>query len=73
MKSTGILSRLENKWVERYERPKANLGKVPQVTIEHVWGLLDLYGVAILLSFIILGVEAIRYKFPRRSTIPFKH
>ncbi|GJQ82948.1 hypothetical protein Trydic_g5948 [Trypoxylus dichotomus] len=73
LKSTGILRRLENKWVERYEPPSANSGNVPQVTIEHISGLLDLYSVAICGSFIILAIEILRSKFARRNAIPFRH
>lgn len=62
LKSTGVMQRLENLWVRRDKLVEIYTPKSPQVTMDHIIGILILYLIVILTSLMILLIEIIYFK-----------
>lgn len=65
MRSTGILQRLEYIWIRREKLVNINLPQSPQVTLDHVKGILVMYSGMILISVLVLGLEIFYFHYTR--------
>ncbi|KAJ8968651.1 hypothetical protein NQ314_002192, partial [Rhamnusium bicolor] len=64
MRSTGVLQRLEDKWVRRDKLAEVNIQQYTnQVTMGHIIGVLYFYLIAIFISLTILGIEMLCNKY----------
>ncbi|XP_031337347.1 uncharacterized protein LOC116166514 [Photinus pyralis] len=69
MRSTGLLRRLEDKWMKLDTR-KNEQNQLSYVTIDHIKGLLYFYLIMIANSLIILGIEIlVRRNFTKRDCL----
>lgn len=57
LSTSGVLQRLERKWVLRELPTKVKVQEMPEVSINHVNGIIYLYISMIFVSLFILGVE----------------
>jgi len=69
MKSSGVLDRLEQKWIKKDELVDVGGMDSPVVTINHVRGILELYLGLIIICMFILLCEIIYDKWKRKNVI----
>jgi hypothetical protein len=65
MRSTGILQRLEYIWIRREKLVNINLPQSPQVTLDHIGGLLVMYFGLMLISLLVLAFETSYFRYTR--------
>nr|XP_015840733.1 PREDICTED: uncharacterized protein LOC103315225 [Tribolium castaneum] len=65
MRSTGILQRLEYIWIRREKLENINLPQSPQVTLDHVKGILVMYSAMIVMSLLVLTIENFYSRYSR--------
>lgn len=63
MEASGVLQRLERKWVRMDEINNPSQIIAPQVTFEHISGILIVYGAAAIASISILGIEFLHMRY----------
>lgn len=63
IRSTGILQRLQEKWIHNDVTREEKKVSTFQVTIWHTRSVFVFYGVAIIISLVVLGLEILYNKY----------
>lgn len=74
MKSTGVLQRLEDKWMRREINSRSDTTQqvpAPEVTFGHICGILLFYSSMILISVAVLGTEIMINRYLTQKTNHF--
>ncbi|KAG5884893.1 hypothetical protein JTB14_019379 [Gonioctena quinquepunctata] len=68
MRSSGILNRLENIWIENQES-NINAKSWNEITMKHIQGILQVYSVMVLLSLVSLVGEILWMRYSEKRDL----